>query len=134
MKLALASTITAITLTGCSSGTLPCNNGDIKNTVLDIITTEVRKARYAIESEESNRLNNYSIEGIKTLSHNEKTDFYSCSGKFSFEFDEKSTNKEFTYELSYLEDIDDTEVVVYGISGVKARVLAKVMAGNLISK
>jgi hypothetical protein len=134
MNIGLLSILGALTLTGCSSGTLPCNDEGIKQTALEIITGEIRKARYVIESEEDSRLSNYSVSGIKTLSHDEQTDFYTCSANFSFEYDGSNLDKEFTYELSYLEDTDNTDVGVYGIDGIKARILAKVMTSGMIKK
>ena len=130
MKIGLLSVLGALTLTGCTSGTLPCNDGGIKETVLGIITEQIRTARYVIESEENGRLDNYSINGIKTLSHDKQTDFYTCSANFNFDYDEKPYNKDFTYELSYLEDLGETEVSVYETKDIKARIFARIVTGG----
>lgn len=134
MKTGLLTILSSLTLAGCSSGTLPCNDEGIKETALEIITAEIRKARYVIESEKDSRLDNYSVSGIKTLSHDKQTDFYTCSANFNFEYDGKNLDKEFTYELSYLEDSDETEVGVYGIDGIKTRIMARVMTAGMFKK
>lgn len=134
MKLALLGVIGAFVLTGCSSGTLPCNDGDIKDTVLDIIASNINNAKWAIESQDAERLGNFSIDSIKTISYDENIDFYSCAGTFHYEFDDKPVSNEFTYELSYLEDSGETDIGVYNIDRIKVEMMVRVGRGGTIKK
>lgn len=125
MKIGLLTIIGALTLTGCSSGSLPCNDEDIKATALEIIMEDIYKGGWAQKAEADNELGDYSITDIKTLKHDKDTGFYNCSAIFSYRFRNKQYSENFRYELSYLEDSDDTEVAVYGVDKIKSEVFFK---------
>lgn len=127
MKLGLTVMIGSLTLAGCSSSTLPCNDGNVKDTVFEIITSSIHKAQWAKEGEEQGLIGDYSVTGIKTLSYDEKIDYYTCAASFNFEHSGKPYNKDFTYELSYLEDSGETDIAVYGVNEIKSRILATIM-------
>lgn len=125
-KIFLAAPI-LLSLAGCSGGTAKCNDGTVKQTVMSIIESNVQKAVWGKELYDKSFVSNTSVSNIKTTSHNDELDSYTCAAQFDFEFKGKSQSVPVTYELSYLEDQDDTEVSVYGVDDVKSKMMSLAM-------
>lgn len=131
MKLGMIIVVSSLALTGCGSGTLPCNDKSIKKTVLKTIVDKVNISPWAKETIESGKLGKYAIRNVKTLNHKKDIDVYSCAASLNFEFNGKPQHDNFTYKLSYFEDLGETEVVVSGIDEIKNKMITMVMLDRM---
>ena len=122
-------TVLAGLLSGCG-GTASCNDGDVKETVAQIIDEQVKTAVWGRELFENGRIEGFDITDVKTTDRNETLDTYTCEATVEFEFDGKPQSKPIQYELAYLEDNGDTDVTVYGADDVKIRLMALAMTGG----
>lgn len=117
-------------LAGCSGGTANCNDGGVKQAVMSTIESNIQKALWGKDLYDKGLVSNSEVSGIKETSHNKEIDSYTCAASFSFDFNGKPQNIPVTYRLSYLEDKDDTEVEVYGVEVVKAKMMTLAMFGR----
>ena len=105
-----------VALSGCSNA-LTCNDSDAKSQVLEIIDSHLGNARWYQEMKPG--LGKRSISGISTTQKNKDLGRYTCSATYTFEYKGKEREKEFSYELKYLEDKGESEILV-DVNTVKA--------------
>jgi hypothetical protein len=124
MKKLIIGSSMCLLLAGCSGGTAECNDSSIKESVISIINFNVQKTKWGQELYDNAVISEISISNVKTTSYNEKIDQYMCESQFNFEYKEEPQSVDISYELSYLEDQNDTEIGVYGVRDVKTEMIA----------
>ena len=117
-----------VSLGGCSTGTSSCTDSDVKDTVINLVTGELKKAVWGREAFDKGTLDNLRLSRIKTAKYDEDLDQYTCNASFLFDVKAKTREQDIRYVNSYLEDEGDTEVIVYGANDVKNRIMATVIA------
>ncbi|MNJ21235.1 hypothetical protein D3C77_155820 [compost metagenome] len=117
-------------LAGCSGGTANCNDSNVKQTVLSTIESNIQNALWGKDLYDKGLVSNSEVSSIKETSRDKEVDSYTCAASFAFDFNGKSQSIPVTYKLSYLEDQNDTEVGVYGVDVVKAKMMALAMFGR----
>lgn len=127
MKKHLLISILPLALSACSGGTAECNDGDIKDTVKNIIESNILKAVWAQDIYKQGLVTDVEVSAIKTTSYDEKLDFYTCAATFSFNYKDEPQAQAITYELSFLEDKGETEVGVYGVQDIKGKMMGLTM-------
>ena len=101
--------LSVMALAGCSNA-LTCNDSDAKTQVLEVIDSHLENARWFQDMKPS--LGDRSISGISTTEKNEDLGRYSCSATYTLEYKGKTKEAEFSYDLRYLEDEGESEVLV----------------------
>jgi hypothetical protein len=119
----LVTVVTMCNLTGCG-GVSECNESQTKETALNIIDTNLSKAVWYQQMKAN--ITDAKISEISTMSKDEELEKRSCSGTYSFNYKGKNYEKDFEYELKYLEDEDSTMVSV-DVETIKQRVMAIAM-------
>jgi len=110
-------------LTGCGSP-LTCNDSDAKEQVLVVIDSHLEGARWFQEMKPG--LGDREIAGISTTDANEDLGRYSCTATYTFEFKGKTRDTSFSYDLNYLEDKGESEVLV-DVNTIKDRYMVAAM-------
>lgn len=108
--------LSVIALSGCSNA-LKCNDSGAKSQVLEVIDSHLEDARWYQDMKSD--LGKRSIFGINTTRENKDLGRYACSATYTFEYKGKVKEAEFSYELKYLEDEDETQILV-DVNTVKA--------------
>ncbi len=116
--------ISTIVFSGCG-GPLTCNDSDAKKQVLTVLDSHLKKALWYQEMKSG--LGSRGISDIKTKEANKDLGHYACSAKYSFEYKGKVKDVEFTYDLNYLEDKKESEVLV-DVNTIKSRYMTAAMA------
>ena len=98
-----------LALAGCSDA-LTCNDSDAKDQVAEVIDSHLEGAVWYREMKPE--LGDIDISGISTTEANEDLGRYSCSATYTLEYKGKTKEVEFSYDLNYLEDKDESEVLV----------------------
>lgn len=111
-------------LNGCVGGTSNCTDDDVKDTIVNIVISNVKKAQWGKELFSKGLISDVKVTRIKTIDYNKDLDQYTCSAKLSFKFQGEENSKDIKYINSYLEDEGETDIVVYGVDDVKTRMLA----------
>ncbi|MFS2139923.1 toxin-antitoxin system YwqK family antitoxin [Duganella sp. Dugasp56] len=99
-----------LSLQACSNK-MDCNGDKVKENALSIIQSHLSNAVWYNEMNAalSGKPN---LSNIKTLTSNSELNQTQCSAKYSFTYNEKSRDIDFTYNLSYLQDKKESEVKV----------------------
>ncbi len=101
--------LSVIALAGCSNA-LTCNDSDAKTQVLEVIDSHLETARWYQDMKPD--LGDRNISGINTTEEDEDLGRYSCSATYTFEYKGRTKETEFSYDLKYLEDQGESEVLV----------------------
>ena len=115
-------------LSGCGK-TAKCNDSIIKRAVVNIIDGQIRTAAWGREILDNGRMSKFAVTGIKTSEHNAELGMYMCEANIEFSFNGKDQSIRTKYRLAYMEDKNDTEVLVNGIDDIKAKLWMLVMFG-----
>lgn len=119
----------AVLMTGCV-GTPGCDDADVEDTIVEIITEDVGKAVWGQELLSAGRVTDFDVVGIKTIERDEGLDTYGCGATLNYQFDGAEQTAEITYETISIQDTDEFEVTVYGTDDVKFRIMALAMSGG----
>lgn len=117
-----------VLLAGCSGGTLDCSDVITKETVVDIVVSNIQTAVWGREAFDREILSNFDVTNIKTLGYDDATDRYHCAASLDFELKGNPKSFDIEYVNSYLEEAGDTEVAVYDINDIKGKLLFMVAA------
>ncbi|MDN7144272.1 hypothetical protein KC131_26875 [Pseudomonas sp. JQ170] len=117
-------------LAGCSGGAANCNDSGVKQSVMSTIESNIQKALWGKDLYDKGLVSNSEISSVKEISNNKEVDSYTCAANFAFDLNGNPQSIPVTYRLSYLEDQNDTEVSVYGVDLVKARMMSLAMFGR----
>lgn len=106
----LAVSLIAVGLTACGEK-VDCNSSTVKKNALEIIQSHLdldpvyNQIKPAMSDEPK-------LENIKTIDTDKDRKQAQCSGSYSITYNEKRRSVDVAYDLAYLEDKDDTEVMV----------------------
>lgn len=119
-----------VLLAGCSGGTLDCSDSVTKETVVDIVVSNIQTAVWGREAFDREILGNFDVSSVKTLEYDDSTDRYYCAASLDFELKGNPSSLDIEYVNSYLEDEGDTEVAVYDIKKIKTDLMFKVASSG----
>lgn len=109
--------IFSVILSGCG-GTIECNSSSAKETIISIVNSNIETETWGKNLLSS--ISDVEVSNIKTLNHDEKLDAYTCSAVYSLTYNGKQKfQKSITYDLSYIEDKDTTEVIIQNFSELR---------------
>lgn len=129
MKKAILMLVCAGTLVGCGR-TAECNDADIKETIVEILKDNVAGTEWGRKLFENGTVHDFSVTDVKKTGRDEDLDAYTCEATFRFAYDNAPKSWAISYELSRLEDKNDTEVEVYGLQGVVNIMTHQMLYGN----
>ena len=130
-------------LTGCGGKTLDCNDEKIELAIPRIISSLFQKARWGgrewvpgeiISNVSDAIIDNGDFNKIETLYDEEELDGYMCAGTFSFKYKGIEYSEKILYQLSYLEDTDDTGIYITGIQSIIAIPIVLAIADTKMGK
>lgn len=116
-----------LVLGGCSGGTSDCADGTVKDTVLSIIESNIKSAKWARQAFDKGLVDDIELTNIKTVNYQENIDRYSCEATYRFTYKGHEASRDIEYVNSFLEEEGETEVAVYGVDDVKALLMGAIM-------
>lgn len=117
-------------LASCSDGVDTCTSSNVKDTVIEIIESNIKKAVWGKELFDQQKVKKLSLSKIKATDFDEQLQRYECEASFNFDFGGNEKTVDVKYVLSYLTEEKETEVAVYGVDEIKSLMMGLAMFGR----
>ncbi|GAA5213606.1 hypothetical protein ACFSJ3_03205 [Corallincola platygyrae] len=110
------------------SSELNCSDTDARNDVIDIVQYELEKAQWYQDM--STHISGIDIHTVKTIRIDEALKAKECKAKYQFDYDGETIDLDVRYDIEYVEDKDEYEVLAYA-DDLKSKVMAMAIMSQM---